>query len=97
MAYVTSNDEQKVEIVNIASLERRVKDRMEAQGNKGAFGYIRGGAEDEWTMRENTASFNTKAISPRVLRGIDSADLRTSILELILKHRLYKLRWLHKV
>lgn len=33
MAYVTSNDEQKVEIVNIASLERRVKDRMEAQGN----------------------------------------------------------------
>lgn len=30
MAYVTSNDEQKVEIVNIASLERRVKDRMEA-------------------------------------------------------------------
>lgn len=70
MTYVTSNDEQKVEIVNIASLEGRVKDRMEAQGNKGAFGYIRGGAEDEWTMRENTASFNTKSISPRVLRGL---------------------------
>ncbi|WP_270316064.1 lactate oxidase [Lactococcus petauri] len=85
MAYVTSNDEQKVEIVNIASLERRVKDRMEAQGNKGAFGYIRGGAEDEWTMRENTASFNTKTISPRVLRGIDSADLRTSIFGIDLK------------
>lgn len=30
MTYVTSNDEQKVEIVNIASLEGRVKDRMEA-------------------------------------------------------------------
>ncbi|MFK4944610.1 MULTISPECIES: lactate oxidase [Lactococcus] len=85
MAYVTSNDEQKVEIVNIASLERRVKDRMEAQGNKGAFGYIRGGAEDKWTMRENTASFNTKTISPRVLRGIDSADLRTSIFGIDLK------------
>ncbi|WP_270322380.1 lactate oxidase [Lactococcus petauri] len=85
MAYVTSNDEQKVEIVNIASLERRVKDHMEAQGNKGAFGYIRGGAEDEWTMRENTASFNTKTISPRVLRGIDSADLRTSIFGIDLK------------
>ncbi|QSQ99396.1 alpha-hydroxy-acid oxidizing protein [Lactococcus garvieae] len=85
MTYVTSNDEQKVEIVNIASLEGRVKDRMEAQGNKGAFGYIRGGAEDEWTMRENTASFNTKSISPRVLRGIDSADLRTSIFGIDLK------------
>ena len=85
MTYVTSNDEQKVEIVNIASLEGRVKDRMEAQGNKGAFGYIRGGAEDEWTMRENTASFNKKTISPRVLRGIDSADLRTSIFGIDLK------------
>ncbi len=26
----------------------------------GAFGYIRGGSEDEWTMKENTTSFNTK-------------------------------------
>lgn len=24
----------------------------------GAFGYIRGGSEDEWTMKENTTSFN---------------------------------------
>lgn len=30
----------------------------------GAFGYIRGGSEDEWTMKENTTSFNTKKIMP---------------------------------
>ncbi|KEI50949.1 lactate oxidase [Enterococcus faecium UC8668] len=45
----------------------------------GAFGYIRGGSEDEWTMKENTTFFNTKKIMPRILRGIDSADLHTSV------------------
>jgi len=33
---------------------------MEAAGNKGAFGYIRGGSEDEWTLNENTSAFNKK-------------------------------------
>lgn len=85
MAYITSSDEEKVEIVNIKSLEARVKERMEAQGNKGAFGYIRGGSEDEWTMVENTKAFNHKKIVPRVLRGVDSADLSTSIFGINLK------------
>lgn len=75
MTYHTSNEEHPIDIVNIASLEGRVKERMEA----GAFGYIRGGSEDEWTMKENTTSFNTKKIMPRILRGIDSADLHTSV------------------
>ena len=75
MTYHTSNEEHPIDIVNIASLEGRVKERMEA----GAFGYIRGGSEDEWTMKENTTSFNTKKIMPRILRGIDSADLPTSV------------------
>ncbi|EOH54983.1 L-lactate oxidase [Enterococcus faecium EnGen0263] len=75
MTYHTSNEEHPIDIVNIASLEGRVKERMEA----GAFGYIRGGSEDEWTMKENTTSFNTKKIMPRILRGIDSADLSTSV------------------
>lgn len=56
MTYHTSNEEHPIDIVNIASLEGRVKERMES----GAFGYIRGGSEDEWTMKENTTSFNTK-------------------------------------
>ena len=66
MTYHTSNEEHPIDIVNIASLEGRVKERMEA----GAFGYIRGGSEDEWTMKENTTSFNTKKIMPSVF-GIE--------------------------
>lgn len=58
MTYQASNEEHPIEIVNIASLEGRVKERME----KGAFGYIRGGSEDEWTMKENTSSFNKKQL-----------------------------------
>ncbi|STP40076.1 L-lactate oxidase [Enterococcus durans] len=58
MAYQASTEEHSIDIVNIASLEGKVKERMEA----GAFGYIRGGSEDEWTMKENTTSFNTKKI-----------------------------------
>ncbi len=56
MGYHTSEAENPIDILNLASLEGRVKERMEA----GAFGYIRGGAEDEWTMAENTSAFNTK-------------------------------------
>lgn len=75
MTYTTSNEEHPIEIVNIASLEGRVKERMD----KGAFGYIRGGAEDEWTMKENTTAFNKKVIMPRVLKGIEAADLHTTL------------------
>lgn len=75
MAYKTSNEEHPVDIVNLASLEGRVKERMEA----GAFGYIRGGAEDELTLTSNTLAFNKKAILPRVIQGIDSVDLHTKL------------------
>ena len=54
MAYYTSNAEHPINILNnpinilnIKGLESRVKARMEP----GAFGYIREGAEDEWTFR----------------------------------------------
>jgi len=66
MAYYTNNAEHPIEIVNIAGLEERVKARMD----RGAFGYIREGAEDEWTMRENTRAFNDIRIVPRVLQGL---------------------------
>ena len=81
MAYYTSNAEHPIEIVNIAGLEERVK----AQMDRGAFGYIREGAEDEWTLRENTRAFNDIHIVPRVLQGIDHADLSTSIFGIQLK------------
>lgn len=81
MAYYTSNAEHPIDIVNIASLEARVKARMD----RGAFGYIREGAEDEWTLRENTRAFNDKKIAPRVLQGISKVDLSTSIFGIDLK------------
>ena len=60
MAYYTSNEEHPIDILNIKGLEAKVKARMAP----GAFGYIREGAEDEWTMRENTRSFEDKHIRP---------------------------------
>lgn len=81
MSYQTSNEEKDIEIVNVAGLEEEVRPRMEA----GAFGYIRGGAETEWTMKENTAAFNKRQITPRVLQGISSADLSTKLWDIDLK------------
>ena len=33
---------------------------------KGAFGYVRGGAENAQSLRENTDSFDKKYIAPRI-------------------------------
>lgn len=81
MSYQASNAENDVKIVNLKSLEGQVKEKMEP----GAFGYIRGGAEDEWTMARNETSFNDKKIMPRVLQGIDHADLSTKLWGIDLK------------
>lgn len=81
--YEASTEEKHIEIVNIASLEARVRDHM--SNEKGAFGYIRGGSEDELTMKENTAAFNKAKIMPRVLQGIDHADLSTKLWDIDLK------------
>lgn len=56
MTYKTSTENKALEIVNVKSLEGKVKQSMEAAGNKGAFGYIRGGSEDEWTLNEKYIS-----------------------------------------
>ena len=81
--YEASTAENRVEIVNIASLEKRVQDHM--SNEKGAFGYIRGGAEDEYTMKQNTEAFNKAKIMPRVIQGIDHADLSTKLWDIDLK------------
>lgn len=47
---------------------------------RGGFDYISGGAGQEITMYRNTASFNNVDIYPRVLKGIEKPDLKTSIL-----------------
>lgn len=81
--YKASTDEKAIKMTNVASLEARVQARME----KGAFGYIRGGAEDENNLRSNTESFDKKYIMPRVLQGIElkEIDLSTQLLGIPLK------------
>ncbi|GEK29528.1 lactate oxidase [Furfurilactobacillus siliginis] len=79
--YQASTAEGSIKIDDLASLEGRVRDRMEA----GAFGYIQGGAEAEWTMQENTAAFDHAQIVPRVLRDIQDPDLHTKLWDIDLK------------
>ncbi|HDT3000640.1 TPA: alpha-hydroxy-acid oxidizing protein [Proteus mirabilis] len=69
--YKASTAEHPIKIVNLDALENQVKENMD----KGAFGYIRGGAEDENNLRSNTSAFNKKYIMPRALQGIEFSDL----------------------
>lgn len=69
--YKASEANGPIKIVNIPELEQQVQQNME----KGAFGYIRGGAESEQNLRENTTAFDKKYIEPRILTGMEWADL----------------------
>lgn len=53
-------------MTNVASTEARVQARME----KGAFGYIRGGAEDENNLRSNTESFDKNILCRAYYRAL---------------------------
>jgi (S)-2-hydroxy-acid oxidase len=64
--------------VNIADFEALAKSRMD----RAAYDYYAGGAEDEWTVAENLRGFDRIAIRPRVLAGVESVDLTTTILGL---------------
>ena len=44
------------------------------------FHYIDGGADDEATLRRNTAAFDEVDLVPRVLAGIDEVDLSVEVL-----------------
>ena len=44
------------------------------------FHYIDGGSDDESTLRRNTAAFDEIDLVPKVLAGIDSADLSVEVL-----------------
>lgn len=53
-------------MTNVASTEARVQAKME----KGAFGYIRGGAEDENNLRSNTESFDKNILCRAYYRAL---------------------------
>lgn len=44
------------------------------------FDYIDGGADDETTLRRNTASFEAVDLVPHVLRGVRQVDLSTTVM-----------------
>ena len=70
-------------LARIASIEDlRCLARRRLPG--GIFDYIDGGAEDEWTLRANSESFNAWTFSPRVLRDVSHVDTTTSFLGRIL-------------
>lgn len=68
--YQAGTENRALDIINL--------DRLEAEAAKvipaGAFGYIQGGAGDEWTMRRNRESFDRRQIAPRVLADLEKPD-----------------------
>ncbi len=63
-------------IVNIADLRLAAKRRLP----RVVFDYIDGGAEAEWTMRENVQAFEEVLFRPRSAVATPSCDLRTTVL-----------------
>jgi len=63
-------------IVNIADLRAAAKKRLP----RVVFDYIDGGADAEWTMRENARIFDDVILRPRSAVATPSVDLRTTVL-----------------
>jgi L-lactate dehydrogenase (cytochrome) len=61
---------------NIGDLRRLAKRRMP----RGCFDYIDGGAEDELTMRGNTAAFSSLQFDAKVLRDVETVDPSVTLL-----------------
>jgi 4-hydroxymandelate oxidase len=66
----------KIAPLNLDEYEEAARARVSAM----AFDYIAGGSGDGLTLRANRAAFAQRRLLPRVLRGISSPDVRTSVL-----------------
>src|SRR5947207_5838543 len=62
--------------VNIADLRRAAKRRLP----RAVFDYIDGGADAEWTLRENSRAFDDVMFRPRSAVATKSCELRTTVL-----------------
>lgn len=62
--------------LNISDLRLAAK----ARAHKMSFDYIDGGADDEWSLTENSAAFYRYSLLHRVLRGVDDIDPSTTLL-----------------
>lgn len=63
-------------LINLHDYERLARELL----SPAAWAYYSSGADDEATLRENHAAFERIKLLPRVLRGVESADLRTTVL-----------------
>lgn len=79
--YKQNENEKKLDILNLPSLEDQAKQIIPT----GGFGYIVGGSEDEWTLRANRKAFTHKQIVPKALSNIENPELATSAFGLSLK------------
>lgn len=73
--YQQSDFERPLDILNLPSLEKEAQKIIPA----GGFGYITSGAEDEWTLRENTKAFDHVQIVPRSLTDMENPSTETSV------------------
>lgn len=73
--YFQSDNERQINILNLPSLEKKAKDIIP----EGGFGYITSGAENEWTLNENTRAFDDVHIVPRVLSNIENPSTATEV------------------
>lgn len=69
-----SSKEKPLNIINLYELASEVSKSID----KGTFGYISGGAEDELVLESNSRSFNQKFILSRVMQGIEKSDIDLS-------------------
>lgn len=63
-------------LVNIEDLRREAKRRLP----RAVFDYIDGGADAEWTLRENSRAFDDVLLRPRSAVATKDCDLRTTVL-----------------
>ncbi len=68
------------EPVNVADFETIARERMAPA----VFDYYAGGAEDERTVAANLRGFDRLHLRPRILAGVHSIDLTTTLLDLTL-------------
>ena len=64
------------ELLNVDDYERAAR----ASLDPGAFGYVVGGANDEWTLRENRAAFERWILRPRMLVDISEVTTTATVL-----------------
>lgn len=79
--YVAGTEVKELDIINTLELEDEAKKVIPKSG----FGYIRSGAGDEFTLRQNVSSFNHKGVLPRVLADVENPDPSTTFMDIDLR------------